>query len=126
MKPTMQPSPVLPPNDLSRGLTLAQPDSDRNLPHVGVAGGTYTITVPGEATAGRLTVIDMHIPPGGGPPPHRHDFGLFTGYSVARKSLDSSSDLNGKRPCRLLPSGQCTIDRLQSGGSDFRKHVPKA
>lgn len=41
---------------------------------MGVAGGTYTITVPGEATAGRFTVIDMQIPPGGGPPPHRHDF----------------------------------------------------
>lgn len=28
----------------------------------------------GEATNGRFCVIDMHIPPGGGPPPHRHDF----------------------------------------------------
>ncbi len=28
----------------------------------------------GEQTAGRFCVIDMHIPPGGGPPPHRHDF----------------------------------------------------
>jgi mannose-6-phosphate isomerase-like protein (cupin superfamily) len=74
MKPTVQPSPALPPDDLTRGLTLAQPDSDRNLPLIGVAGGTYTITVPGEATAGRFTAIDMHIPPGGGPPPHRHDF----------------------------------------------------
>jgi uncharacterized cupin superfamily protein len=30
--------------------------------------------VSGEATSGRFCVIDMHIPPGGGPPPHRHDF----------------------------------------------------
>ena len=37
-------------------------------------GNTYTITVTGEDTAGRFCVIDMHIPPGGGPPPHRHDF----------------------------------------------------
>ena len=28
----------------------------------------------GEETNGRFCVIDMHIPPGGGPPPHRHDF----------------------------------------------------
>lgn len=69
-----QPSLTLPPDDLSRNLTLARPNIDPNLPHVGVAGGTYTITVPGEATAGQFTVIDMHIPPGGGPPPHRHDF----------------------------------------------------
>ena len=28
----------------------------------------------GADTAGRYTLIDMHVPPGGGPPPHRHDF----------------------------------------------------
>jgi quercetin dioxygenase-like cupin family protein len=39
-----------------------------------VAGGTYTILVRGEDTAGRYCLIDLHIPPGGGPPPHRHDF----------------------------------------------------
>jgi len=63
--------PSLPPDDLSRVLTLSQPDQG---PHIGLVGDTYTITVPGEATAGRYTVIDMHVPPGGGPPPHRHSF----------------------------------------------------
>jgi quercetin dioxygenase-like cupin family protein len=63
--------PTIPPDDPSRDLTLAQPD---NLPHIGLVGDTYTITVPGEQTAGRFCVIDMHVPPGGGPPPHRHDF----------------------------------------------------
>ena len=66
--------PAVPPDDLSRHLTLARPDEDNTLPHIGLVGDTYTILVPGEATAGRFTVIDMHIPPGGGPPPHRHDF----------------------------------------------------
>ena len=28
----------------------------------------------GENTEGRYCLIDMHVPPGGGPPPHRHDF----------------------------------------------------
>ena len=28
----------------------------------------------GAETNGRFCLIDMHIPPGGGPPPHRHDF----------------------------------------------------
>ena len=37
-------------------------------------GDTYTILVTGDDTAGRFCLIDMHIPPGGGPPPHRHDF----------------------------------------------------
>ena len=64
-------STALPPDDLARTLTLAQPES---LPHIGLVGDTYTITVTGDDTAGRFCVIDMHIPPGGGPPPHRHDF----------------------------------------------------
>ena len=61
----------IPADDPKRSLTVAQPDS---LPHIGLVGDTYTITVTGEQTAGRFCVIDMHIPPGGGPPPHRHDF----------------------------------------------------
>ena len=39
-----------------------------------LVGDTYTILVSGEDTAGKYTLIDMHVPPGGGPPPHRHDF----------------------------------------------------
>jgi quercetin dioxygenase-like cupin family protein len=27
----------------------------------------------GKDTAGKYCLIDMHVPPGGGPPPHRHD-----------------------------------------------------
>lgn len=69
-----QQSVTLPPDDLSRDLTLAQPDKDEKLPHIGLVGDTYTITITGQQTAGRYCVIDMHIPPGGGPPPHRHDF----------------------------------------------------
>jgi quercetin dioxygenase-like cupin family protein len=64
----------LPPDKLERSLTFAQPDADETLPHIGIVGDTYTITVSGGQTNGRFCVIDMHIPPGGGPPPHRHDF----------------------------------------------------
>jgi quercetin dioxygenase-like cupin family protein len=64
-------SPTIPPDDLKRTLTLAQPDK---LPHIGLVGDTYTITLSGEDTNGHFCLIDMHIPPGGGPPPHRHDF----------------------------------------------------
>jgi quercetin dioxygenase-like cupin family protein len=64
-------APMIPPDDPERSLTLAQPD---NLPHIGLVGDTYTITVTGEETNGRFCLIDMYIPPGGGPPPHRHDF----------------------------------------------------
>ena len=68
-----QPNPI-PPDDLSRRLTIARPDEDQGLPHIGLVGDTYTILVAGEDTAGKYTLIDMHVPPGGGPPPHRHDF----------------------------------------------------
>jgi len=65
---------AIPADDLSRDLVIAKPDEDAKLPHLGVVGDTYTILLRGKDTAGRFCLIDMHIPPGGGPPPHRHDF----------------------------------------------------
>ena len=65
---------MIPPDDPKRTLTLASPSEDRKLQHVGLVGDTYTITVSGNDTNERFCVIDMHIPPGGGPGPHRHDF----------------------------------------------------
>jgi len=64
---------AIPDDDPSRMLTVAQAD-DAQLPHIGLVGDTYTILVSGADTDGRYTLIDMHVPPGGGPPPHRHDF----------------------------------------------------
>ncbi len=63
----------LPPDDLTRSLVIAQPDGDR-FPHLGLAGDTYTTLLTSKDTADRYCLIDMHVPPGGGPPPHRHDF----------------------------------------------------
>jgi mannose-6-phosphate isomerase-like protein (cupin superfamily) len=64
----------IPPDDLTRPLRYAQPEKDGSLTHIGLVGATYTITVSGADTNGRFSVIDMYVPPGGGPPPHRHDF----------------------------------------------------
>ncbi|HTY85052.1 MAG TPA: cupin domain-containing protein [Silvibacterium sp.] len=64
----------IPADDLNRSLTIAQPDSGGTLPHIGIVGDTYTVLLTGGDTAGRFCLIDMHVPPGGGPPPHRHDF----------------------------------------------------
>ena len=69
-----EPVPGLPADDPQRNLAVARPDSDASLTHVGVVGDTYTILLSGKDTAGRYCLIDMYIPPGGGPPPHRHDF----------------------------------------------------
>jgi quercetin dioxygenase-like cupin family protein len=64
----------IPADDLARALTLSRADDDASLPHIGLVGDTYTITVAGKDTGDRFCVIDMHVPPGGGPGPHRHDF----------------------------------------------------
>jgi quercetin dioxygenase-like cupin family protein len=72
-EPTAPPASSLPPDDLARTLALANAD-DPVKPHIGLVGDTYTILLSGKDTAGRFCLIDMHIPPGGGPPPHRHDF----------------------------------------------------
>jgi quercetin dioxygenase-like cupin family protein len=63
----------IPPDDVNNKLTLANPD-DPTMRHVSISGSTYTILVTGEETGGRYCLIDMLVPPGGGPPPHRHDF----------------------------------------------------
>ena len=63
----------IPPDDLKRDATVADPDGNA-LPHIGLVGDTYTIVLSGEDTRGRYCLVDMHVPPGGGPPPHRHDF----------------------------------------------------
>ena len=67
-------SSTIPPDDLERTLALARPNEDQTLRHLAVAGDTYTILLTGKDTAGRYCLIDMLVPPGGGPPPHRHDF----------------------------------------------------
>ena len=69
-----QPGSAIPPDDPQRRLVVAKPDKDGNLRHVGVVGDTYTILITGGDTDGRYCLVDMHVPPGGGPPPHRHDF----------------------------------------------------
>jgi quercetin dioxygenase-like cupin family protein len=124
------PGPI-PADDLGRILRHVSPDTDESLLHLGVVGDTYTILVSGADTAGRYTLIDMHVPAGGGPPPHRHDFEemftildgqiefTFRGVSVvARAGETINVPANAphvfrnvsERPARLLclcsPAGQ--------------------
>ena len=63
----------IPADDPGRVLTVADPDG-AGVRHISVAGGTYTILVSGAQTAGRYCLVDMLVPAGGGPLPHRHDF----------------------------------------------------
>ncbi|MGV9790592.1 cupin domain-containing protein [Streptomyces sp. NPDC003435] len=64
---------MLPDDDPSRSLTVTHPD-DPGTTYVSLVGNTYGLLVTGEQTDGRYCLIDMHVPDGGGPPPHRHDF----------------------------------------------------
>ena len=63
----------LPDDDPARAAVHVGSDGDK-VEHLAVVGDTYTILVAGRDTAGRYTLIDMLVPQGGGPPPHRHDF----------------------------------------------------
>lgn len=64
---------AIPADDIRRNLVI-QNAENKNALHLGVVGDTYTILLSGTDTAGQFCLIDMHVPPGGGPPPHRHDF----------------------------------------------------
>jgi quercetin dioxygenase-like cupin family protein len=110
--PTPPPS-TIPPDDLSRRLTLARPDQDQQLPHIGLVGDTYTILLSGHDTAGRYTLIDMHVPPGGGPPPHRHDFEEM--FSV----LDGAIEVTFRGETMTLRAGE-TINVPANAPHGFR------
>jgi quercetin dioxygenase-like cupin family protein len=64
---------ALPDDDPSRALTIANVDAP-GTQSVAVAGGAYTVLLTGAQTSGHYSLIDMLVPPGGGPPLHRHDF----------------------------------------------------
>jgi quercetin dioxygenase-like cupin family protein len=143
-----QPSPV-PPDDPSRELTVARPDQDQDLPHIGLVGDTYTILVTGEESAGKYTLIDMHVPPGGGPPPHRHDFEemftvldgevrvTFRGQTIVARagqtinvpanaphSFTNASATPSRLLCMCAPAGQEEFFTLVGQPVDTRTEAP--
>jgi quercetin dioxygenase-like cupin family protein len=63
----------IPLDDRKRDLSIVTPD-DADAPHLGIVGDTYTILLSGKETRGHYCLIDMLVPPGGGPGLHRHDF----------------------------------------------------
>ena len=122
--------PILPPDDLTRTLAVAMADAP-GLPHIGLVGDTYTVLLSGKDTAGKFCLIDMHIPPDGGPGPHRHDFeetfillegemvATFRGEKSTMKAgqtvhipanaphmFHNASDANVRLLCLCAPAGQ--------------------
>ena len=95
-------SSTIPPDDPARTLTIADPDGT-DAKHVGIAGGVYTVLVSGAETAGRYCLIDMIVPDGGGPPPHRHDFEeMFT-------LLEGELAFDFRGETRVVQAG-CTVN----------------
>ncbi len=59
----------------SRKLVVARPDTDAAAIHLAGWSATRTRScLTGNDTASVSASSDMFVPPGGGPPPHRHDF----------------------------------------------------
>jgi hypothetical protein len=99
--PSTPPQPTIPPDDPHRHLTVARPDDDETLTHLGLVGDTYTILVTGDDTSGKYTLIDMHVPPGGGPP-----LTVTTSRRCSRSSKARSSSAfatNTSWPKRVRP-----------------------
>ena len=143
-----EPAPV-PPDDLSRELTVARPDQGQSLPHTGLVGDTYTVLVTGQDTAGKSTLIDMHVPPGGGPPPHRHDFEemftvldgevlvTFRGQQLVTRAgetinvpanaphaFTNTTGAPSRLPCLCVPAGQEEFFTLVSQPVATRTQAP--
>jgi hypothetical protein len=91
-------SAAIPADDPRRNLVVENPDNSNAL-HLGVVGDTYTILLSGMDTAGRFTLVDMHVPPGGGPPPHRHDFERPLFFSTVN--------------CKLVSEGRSVLCALE-------------
>ena len=121
----------IPADNPSRNLTVAQPGIEASLPHIGLVGDTYTILLSGDDTDGRYCLIDMHIPPGGGPAPHRHDFeesftatGRRDRCDVPRSKANDPRRRNRQHSCkraaflyqRLASPGAAAV-HLRTGGT---------
>ena len=83
---SLTPPSSIPADDFERNLTVARPKDDATLSHLGLVGDTHTVLVTAEETAGRCTLIDMLVPAGGGPPPHRHDVEVM--FSVLEGEIE--------------------------------------
>ena len=109
---------AIPPDDANRKLTVADPD-DPKLRYLSIAGGIYTILVTGEQTAGRYCLTDMLVPPGGGPPAHRHDFEeMFT-------ILDGEIEFIFRDEVRLAGAGS-TVNIPANAPHSFKNKSNKA
>lgn len=122
--------------------------SDTNGRHVAIAGNDYRIIISGKETEGKFAVIDMHVPPGGGPNPHAHrdiqetflvtegeiEFKNESGTFIAKKgafvniplggaihSFKNKSTEKARMICTVMPSG---LEEFFIEVSDLMQKLP--
>jgi len=105
-----QPAPV-PPDDLSRKLTVARPDHDQSLPHIGLVGAPTRSSSP--ARRPREVHAHRHARAAGRrAPPHRHDFEeMFTVLTAKSGDLprrDAHRPRRETSTCRPTPRTRFT------------------
>ena len=107
-----------------------------------VVGDSYRILVSGEQTSGSYAVIDMLVPPGGGPGPHSHkdmqemfyvvegeiEFKMEGGKYVAKKGSFVNIPLGGRVHCFKNMTDNivhllCTV--VPAGLDSFFKEIGK-
>jgi len=99
---------------------MANPE-DPNMRHISVAGGTYTIR-DRRTDGGRYSLIDMLVPPGGGPPLHRHDFEEMFTILEGEIELTFRGERNERAPVRPLISrkrASLVQEQVESAGNAF-------
>ena len=77
--------------------------------NLSVVGDTYRILVTGEDTGGAYAVIDMLIPPGGGPGPHAH-----AGFSETFFVIDGEVEVKSEISTYIAKKG--AIVAIPKGG----------
>lgn len=78
-----------------------------------LVGNTYAMLISGEQTNGRYCLIEMRVPDGGGPPPHRHDFEeMFT-------VLEGEIEFTFRGEKHVVPAGT-TINIPANAPHNFR------
>lgn len=103
---------MIPEDDPSRSLTIATPDAPGTT-HLSLVGNTYTMLITGEQTNNQYCLIEMRVPDGGGPPPHRHDFEeMFT-------VLEGEIEFTFRGEKHLVPAGT-TINIPANAPHNFR------
>jgi quercetin dioxygenase-like cupin family protein len=68
-----------------------------------IAGGKYRILISVEETGGNYAVIEMNVPPGGGPNPHAH-LNMQEMFYVVEGEIELRTESGQKKAPRLAGS----------------------